>query len=214
VAHAPRRKILAVVLASAIAATAASSADASGATVGKQIKIAKLSAATQKRLRRTGLSGPALTLLGTPSLAGSRFDGLSLYRAPWSKGGTCVSAVTAGIPDGADCDPKLFTKGEPGYATAGLFGSTPIQSATTTSAGTTPIILPHKLFLLQVYGAATSDVKSARLIGPKSGTTNLPLSAGAPGYVVFGTGTPAPDGDYVELRDAAGKLLQRIQIAP
>jgi hypothetical protein len=130
-AHIAQRRILALVLVSAIALTAASAADASATKVGTQIKIAKLSSATQKRLRHTGVTGPALTLLGTPSLAGSKFDGLSLYRAPWSKGGTCVSAVTGGIPDGADCDPKLFTSAEPGYATAGLFGITPSTSTTT-----------------------------------------------------------------------------------
>jgi hypothetical protein len=207
------RRIVLSVLACVVATTSVSVADAGVAKVGKQIRIAKLSSATQKRLRRVGVSGPALTLLGSPNLDGSKLAGMALYSAPWSKGGLCVSAVTAGVPDGADCDPKLFTAREPGYASAGPFGVT-IPAASSTTTGTTPSLPAHTLSLLQVYGAATSTVKSARLIGPKSGTTKLPLSAGGPGFVVFGSGSPPPDGDFVELRDGSGKLLQRIQIAP
>ena len=208
------RRIVVSVLACVVAATSVSVADAGVAKVGKQIKIAKLSSATQKRLRRVGVAGPALTLLGGPDLDGSKLAGLELYSAPWSKGGRCVSAVTNGVPDGADCDPKLFTPGEPGYASAGPFGVTIAPTANTVTTGTVPTVPAHTLSLLQVYGAATSNVKSARLIGPKSGTTKLPLGPGGAGYVVFGSGSPPPDGDFVELRDGSGKLLQRIQIAP
>jgi hypothetical protein len=32
--------------------------------------------------------------------------------------------------------------------------------------------------------------------------------------VVFGDASPPPDGDYVELLNAAGTVMQKIQIAP
>jgi hypothetical protein len=206
----PMRTALAVGLAVALASAGVVAADASSSKVDRQIRIAGLSKKTQKSLRHAGVVGPALELAGTPDLAGSLEAGLSLYHAAWGKGGECVSGVVAGVVDGADCDEAMFTPAKPGYATAGAFGVTKVA----TTAGGTPILTPHTLQLRQVYGVATTVVRSARLIGPKSGTTALPLKAGAPGFVVFGSPSPPPDGDYVELLNASGKVLQKIQIAP
>jgi hypothetical protein len=193
---------LALVLATAVAA------DAGGAKVDRQLRIAGLSKKAQKGLRHAGVVGPTLALAGTPDLAGSTLQGLSLYHAPWSKGGQCVSGVIAGQPDGADCDEAMFTKEQPGYATAGGFG---VKVTGTAVPGMLP---PHTLEILQVYGVATTAVRSARLIGPKSGTTDLPLREGAAGFVVFGSPDPPGDGDFVELMNAAGTVIQKIQIAP
>jgi hypothetical protein len=163
-----QRTLLRTSLALVIALAGAVAADAHGTKVDRQIHIGALSKKTQKAVRHLGIAGPTLELVGTPDLAGSVEQGLSLYRAPWAKGGTCVSGVTAGIVDGADCDHAMFTKTLPGYATAGLFGVTPTgPSAPATGTGTggstpTPILQPHTLRILQVYGVATTAVRSAR----------------------------------------------------
>lgn len=196
------RMSLAVGLVFVLGTAGVVAAEASGSKVQKQIQIAKLSKKTVKVLRRAGVVGPTLDLAGTPVAQ------TSLYHAPWAKGGQCISAVTAGVVDGADCDPSMFTSRMPGYASAGALGFTPSGQPV---AGQLP---KGTIQILQVYGVATSVVRSARLIGPKSGTTELPLSAGATGFVAFGSSNPPGDGNFVELLNAAGKVVQKIQIAP
>ena len=174
----------------------------------KQLKISKLSALSQRKLRLVGVTGKTMSLVGTPKLTGSKLDGLSIYRATWARGGQCVSGVFHGRLDGADCDAELLTAKRPGYASAGIYKSVIIAPG---RPGQPP---KTKDTILQVYGVALPSVKAVRLVGPTSGSTVIPLLDAGTGFVVFGSANPPEDGKMVEFLNAAGSVVQTIRIAP
>jgi hypothetical protein len=170
------------------------------------IPLAKLPVATRHALRRKHILGPALKLLGTP------FPGLDLYRGP-STYGTCLVEVNDGHVGGTDCGDAL-DDAAPGIVSS-AFQPITVQQSTTNGNGGAPVFPPSgPLKLRYLYGAATAVVRTARLLDRDGTTTSiLPLRSDVPGYVVFGSTSPDPDGEWVELLDAAGSVVQRIQVS-
>ncbi len=171
------------------------------------IPIASLQPAEQRQLHRRAVTGPALHLLGTP------YPGLDLYRAPSARYGTCMVEVSPQGVGGADCDHAL-TAARPGIASSTFW---PTQGKVTANGQLVPPAA-SALRLRFVYGAATSAVATARLVDEAGQGIDLPLHTDSPGYVVFGQefpqAGPRPTGSWLELLDASGTVLQRMQVAP
>ena len=171
------------------------------------IPIASLQPAVRRRLHRRSIIGPALHLLGTP------YPGLDLYRAPSARYGTCMVEVSPQGVSGSDCDHAL-SAAKPGIASSTFW---PTRGTVTTDGRVIPPT-SSALRLRFVYGAATAAVTTARLVDDAGQGITLSLHSDAPGYVVFGeefpqTG-PKPTGKWLELLDASGSVLQRLQVQP